>query len=1340
MMENNDQEIRDNITIVNQGNDGTWMAGQNLIGHMLNAEQNRQNFANILNDQKLGSEFIEAILGPKPRLNNTSVLQKYLDSRDIDEEDKQTVKQALVHTLFSGNPALLQAYLNDGNIRPENKQQNMKALMNTLFSGDPGLLQEYLDNNNIDEEIKRQVKHTLVHTLLLYNNNESFLEQYLARDNRVPGQNKIKCCFAFIHCDDDNIIKTLLEDPNYDHNKKLRLIETFFKPRDELNGKSYFREMDNRDGTALERLDAFLSQNNNSTLLRQCLERIHNNENEYIRNDYLSDCLNENLIEGTITIRYLRSQYDDRKKYELAKTIFELKHIIKAGYSSLDIMLERIGANNNQSVLEQYLADPHIDGRKKQYMNRFVNVKLIDEYLSYPDNGLYNKKFRLIKTLFKPRDFFLNNQSCFDRDPNKQFILTRLLLGRRQSLLERYLADRNIDRGDKEQCVNGLIDNGVIKNYLSNPYSGWYNKKVARLIKILFKPRDFLNNQSCFDRDPNKQSILNSLLSDNNRSVLERYLADRNIDEGDKEQCMNGLINNGVIENYLSNPHNGLYNKKVSLIKILFKPRDFLNGESYFDRIENKQLIRNSFLAGEEQSLLERYLADNDINANDKLQCLNVLNSYTETQDLLTRVRLEPELAVIQTLFARQNDGLNNQLPLDQYLNDVNIPVKNKARTLNSIFTIIGRMNREDAVRINMLNDLNNTLTRQSFVTNFEQGTIQMQRLAIENAGNEEHLQDRKTTFLHIMMDPRYDPEYGENLDITSDINRKEVIHKIGQICPELLLDARDQLGNTVLNQTILLPYPNTIQREVGEALQQHEAAAEACLQAARMEFIQRKEVQRIEQVMAQDDLEGAQENLQKAQANLQDAQANLQAAQDNLQLAQENLELQEIENKQACQRLLQYDDYVKSGIMSLLIEANTNILYPRIQQRREGQQVVPPAEQQVRGNANQENNGNQENHEENGQALEVVPPAEQHVIENVNQENNGNQENHGENGQVVQRREADSPLIMLIKNNNWFLFSSILRSIELQTQGFNRIEDNTLNVALNEAGNALYDAAGCGGYGGLNTCNFNYFLSRPFEYVNDFDNDLIESRKLNTKLVPGLKHNCEHALELKSDNNYMLYKELNFYSPRLGEARNLINPRGNKTLNNVNFEGHTFEDTINDYLSCYQAIEETYNMIRNRPNQIQNGQAPAVREHAEPEVAPQPEPEVVPPAEQQVRGIANQENNGNQQNHINQQNQGENGQALEVVPLAEQQVRGNANQENNGNQQNHINQQNHEENGQIPVVNEQVEVQAEPQVQERRRPRGGLERMGGANGLRGDQVGGRNGNNRGNGIVGIND
>lgn len=136
-------------------------------------------------------------------------------------------------------------------------------------------------------------------------------------------------------------------------------------------------------------------------------------------------------------------------------------------------------------------------------------------------------------------------------------------------------------------------------------------------------------------------------------------------------------------------------------------------------------------------------------------------------------------------------------------------------------------------------------------------------------------------------------------------------------------------MGNTVLNQTILLPYPSTIQQEAGGALQQQEIAA----------------------------------------------QANLQATQRNLQAAQDNLELKERENQQVCQRLLHYDNYIKFQLMHLLINANTDILYPRIQQMGQGQQVVPLAEQQVRGNANQENNGNQQNHI--------------------------NQENQGENGQV---------------------------------------------------------------------------------------------------------------------------------------------------------------------------------------------------------------------------------------------------------------------------------------------------------------------------------------------------
>ena len=300
---------------------------------------------------------------------------------------------------------------------------------------------------------------------------------------------------------------------------------------------------------------------------------------------------------------------------------------------------------------------------------------------------------------------------------------------------------------------------------------------------------------------------------------------------------------------------------------------------------------------------------------------------------------------------------------------------------------------------------------------------------------------------------------------------------------------------------------------------------------------------------------------------------------------------MEEKKDQQVCRKLLDYDDTIKFQLMHLLINANTDILYPRIQQMGQGQQVVPLAEQQVGGNANQENNGNQENHEENGQ--------------------------------VVQRREADSPLIMLLKNNNWLLFGKILYGIELQFQTkldrlFSEIKNQTLRAALSTASLALFSATGIGGSRGYNTCDFRYFLN------NNPDDDLIESRKLNTKLVPELKKCYDSASELKSDNNYILYKELNFYLPRLENARNLYNQEEVINLFNVKFEDRTFEDTINDYLSCYQATKNTLKIIHQQ-NQIQNGLAPVVRGQAEPEVAP--------PAEQQVGDNANQENNGNLQN-----------------------------------------------------------------------------------------------------------
>ena len=1040
-------------------------------------------------------------------------------------------------------------------------------------------------------------------------------------------------------------IENYLINPNNDDNKKVKLMETLFKPQVFLNNKSYFDKIENKQLI----LEGILTDNNWSGLKKYLADPNINIDNK-------KQCVNELINRGVMENYLLNPHNDDNKKVELMETLFKPRVFLnnQSYFDRIEnkqSILNSLLSGNNHSVLEQYLADHDIDrDDKNQCINRLVNSRAIENYLANPNND-DNKKVELIKTLFEPREE-LGGQSYFDRIENQQPVKHAILSN--NVVLEQYLANERISLQNKQLCLNKLAGNVGEEGNLEIHLSVIFFDERARLVETLFKPRDYLNGQSCFDKIENKQSVARGILSDHHfQRFLEQYLTDNNIEPQNRQQCLNGLSRYPETANWLAQVNQ---NRSSGLIKILFEPQDELNGQSYFDRIENKQLIRNSFLAGGGQPLLERYLADVHINANDKLQCLNGLNSYPETQDLLGRVRLEPELAVIQTLFAQQNDGLNNQLLLDQYLNDINIPVKNKARTLNSIFTIIARMKEEDEVRINMLNELKNTLTRQSFMTNFEQGTIQMQRLAIGNAGNEEqaenaalpenaenagnagneeHLQDRKTTFLHIMMDPRYDPEYGENLDITSDISRKEVIQKIGQICPELLLDARDQLGNTVLNQTILLPYPNTIQREAGEALRQQEIAAEARLEAAETELVRRRKVQEIEQVMAQDKLEGAQANLQAAQRNLQEAQANLQAAQDDLQLAQENLELKEGENQQACQKLLHYDDNIKFKIMHLLINANTDILYPRIQQMGQGQQVVPLAEQQIIENVNQEN------HEENGQVPVVGEQPEQQVRGIANQENNGNQQNHinqqnqGENGQVVQRREADSPLIMLLKNNNCVIFSTILHGILLQTanempQLFNPIAHDTAMEAFKDVEDKL------------TTINVS------------FDNDSEEIGSLNTKIAPALdysEYGCS-ALNMPSEiftNHLKLKRVLNFYLPRLPRMRNLtyLNMGEDGMVISTNWDGDEYNDTRNDYESCLNVMQNVCRCLQDHQNQIQNGPAPAVIEHAEPEVAPQPEPEV-----------------------------------------------------------------------------------------QERRPRGGLERAGGANGLRGNQVGGRNGNNRENGIV----
>ena len=1022
-MENNDQErieIINNITMISRGNAGTWQAGKDLIGHMLIAEQNGQNFAYILNVQGLNDyrfEFIEAILSPKARLSNKSVLQKYLESDNISPADKYTAKQALMRTLFLSEPGLLQEYLESNDIQPENKQQCLNVLANnskiiedylthhsckvsfieTLFKpreelGDQSYFDKIENQQSIkdalllnkdvfgeyltDARISPQSKQQYLNKLAGNVGEHGAIENYLA-DNRVieilfepqdglNGQsyfdgieNKQSIVSGlmsgayqsslnrYLHLDyminwemfdlekrqrclnklagndgEEGAIEYYLTIPYNDFDKKVELIKILFEPRGELGGQSYFDRIENKQSIVggilannLSLLDMY-----HPTTYEPDRRKRENNERKAIENRLRNlNKLAGNVGEHGAIENYLSNpNNDDNKKVELMKTLFKPRGELDGqsyfdGIENQQSILNSLLSGNNHSVLEQYLADHDIDRYgKQQCMNRFVNSRAIENYLTNLNND-FDKKADLIETLFKPRDY-LNGQSYFDKIENKQSILNSLLSGNNHSVLEQYLADHDIDRYDKQQCMNRLVNSRAIEYYLTIPYDdfdkkadlietlfkprgelggqsyfdrienqqpekhailsnnavleqylanerislqnkqlclnklagndgeegaieyyltapyNYFDKKVD-LIETLFKPRDYLNGQSYFDKIENKQSVARGILSDHNfRRFLERYLTDNNIEPQNRQQCLNGLSRYPETANWLAQVNQ---NRSSGLIKILFEPQDELNGQSYFDRIENKQLIRNSFLAVEDQPLLERYLADDQIGANDKLQCLNGLNSYPETQDLLRRVPLEQELAVIQTLFEPQNDDLNNQLPLDQYLNDINIPVKNKARTLNSIFTIIERMNEEDAVRINMLNGLKNTLTRQSFVTNFEQGTIQMQRLAIGNAGNEEqaenvalpenveneeHLQDRKTTFLHIMMDPRYDPEYDENLNITtSDINREEVIQKIGRICPELLLDAKDQLGNTILNQTILLPYPSTVWGEQPE-------------------------------------------------------------------------------------------------------------------------------------------------------------------------------------------------------------------------------------------------------------------------------------------------------------------------------------------------------------------------------------------------------------------------------------------------------------------------------------------------------------------------------------------
>ena len=253
-MENNDQEIREirnNIGIVNQGNDGTWMAGQNLIGHMLHAEQNRQNLADILNSQKLRSEFIEAILIPKQRLGNKSVLQTYLESDNIQPPDKYTAKQALMRTLFLSEPGLLQKYLDNDNIESQNKQQCLNVLANNstiiedylTYSINPrckvsfiGALfkpREELDGQSYFDRIENQ--QSIKNALLL---NREVFNAYL-KDARMSPQSKQQYLNKLAgNVGEHGAIEKYLADNG--------VIEILFEPQDGLNGQSYFDGIENK--------------------------------------------------------------------------------------------------------------------------------------------------------------------------------------------------------------------------------------------------------------------------------------------------------------------------------------------------------------------------------------------------------------------------------------------------------------------------------------------------------------------------------------------------------------------------------------------------------------------------------------------------------------------------------------------------------------------------------------------------------------------------------------------------------------------------------------------------------------------------------------------------------------------------------------------------------------------------------------------------------------------------------------------------------------------------------------------------------------------------------------
>lgn len=201
--------------------------------------------------------------------------------------------------------------------------------MNTIFSGDSGFFPEYLNTNNdsvllleylsdpkINIKNKLYIMNTIMKTLLLDSNNELFLEQYLAKDNGVPDHYKARCFSTFVSFTNNNgIIKNFLKNPNYDPDKKVKLIETLFKPRQCLKDKSCFEIMPIFDQMLLLE-NIFLPIAHHPPLLGQYLA------DNGIGRDEKDQSLNK-LFDSNIITKYLN--LDGTQRYELIKIFLNHK-------------------------------------------------------------------------------------------------------------------------------------------------------------------------------------------------------------------------------------------------------------------------------------------------------------------------------------------------------------------------------------------------------------------------------------------------------------------------------------------------------------------------------------------------------------------------------------------------------------------------------------------------------------------------------------------------------------------------------------------------------------------------------------------------------------------------------------------------------------------------------------------------------------------------------------------------------------------------------------------------------------------------------------------------------